>query len=226
MTRPTRWRSRWSSMCLIPGDLWSISPKPPCLLPNSSPWWRASPELVCIGPAPGASPRRVISVNGCGPGSPTLPIVVGCWGGLKDEAEHLARLQLDGIAHTSTTLLETRNQIGNCPGYTRPLFSSCAECGSWASRRCCQEKSMTFKDLWELLQETGMLEYTQSATGRGSLAYYTTFSLAPFWRRMCRGVRSPPRVTCRQGMAHHFQRWRVGTSMTAATSAALGIQAP
>ena len=53
---------------------------------------------------------------------PTLPIVVGCWGGPKDEAEHLARLRLDGIAHTSTTLLETRNQILQVPQIHTPLF--------------------------------------------------------------------------------------------------------
>ena len=115
MTR-SRWRSRCSSMCLIPGDLRSSAPRPPCLLPKCSLVQETSPEIVCIGLVPpGASPRRAISVNGCGPGFPNLPIVVGCWGGPKDEAEHLTRLGLDSIAHTSTTLLETRNQIMQIP---------------------------------------------------------------------------------------------------------------
>ncbi len=65
-----------------------------------------SPEVVCIGLVPpgGFAQTRYLCKR-LRARFPTLPIVVGCWGGPKDEAEHLARLQLDSIAHTSATLL-------------------------------------------------------------------------------------------------------------------------
>jgi AI-2E family transporter len=77
---------------------------------------QTSPEVVCIGLVPpgGFAQTRYLCKR-LRARFPTLPIVVGCWGGPKDEAEHLARLGLDSIAHTSTTLLETRNQILQLP---------------------------------------------------------------------------------------------------------------
>jgi len=45
-------------------------------------------------------------------------------------------------------------------------------------------------------------------------------------RGMCGGVRPPPRVTCRQGMAQRFQSGRAVMRMVAAASAARWIQAP
>ncbi len=77
---------------------------------------QASPEIVCIGLVPpgGFAQTRYLCKR-LRARFPALPIVVGCWGGPQDEAEHLARLDLDGIAHTSTTLLETRNQILQLP---------------------------------------------------------------------------------------------------------------
>jgi hypothetical protein len=85
---------------------------------------QASPALVCIGlvPSGGFAQTRYLCKR-LRARFPTLPIVVGCWGGSKDEAEHLTRLQLDSIAHTSTTLLETRNQIMQLPQIHTPLVS-------------------------------------------------------------------------------------------------------
>lgn len=73
---------------------------------------QTSPEIVCIGLVPpgGFAQTRYLCKR-LRASFPDLPLVVGCWGGSHDDAEHLARLQLDSIAHTSTTLLETRNQI-------------------------------------------------------------------------------------------------------------------
>jgi predicted PurR-regulated permease PerM len=85
---------------------------------------QASPELVCIGLVPpgGFAQTRYLCKR-LRARFPALPIVVGCWGGPKDEVEHLARLGLDSIAHTSTTLLETRNQIMQLPQIPIPLVS-------------------------------------------------------------------------------------------------------
>jgi predicted PurR-regulated permease PerM len=85
---------------------------------------QASPALVCIGLVPpgGFAQTRYLCKR-LRARFPTLPIVVGCWGGPKDEAEHLTRLRLDDIAHTSTTLLETRNQIMQVPQIHTPLVS-------------------------------------------------------------------------------------------------------
>jgi hypothetical protein len=85
---------------------------------------QASPELVCIGLVPpgGFAQTRYLCKR-LRARFPALPIVVGCWGGPKDEVEHLARLGLDSIAHTSTTLLETRNQIMQLPQIHTSLVS-------------------------------------------------------------------------------------------------------
>src|SRR5712691_4435771 len=85
---------------------------------------QTSPEIVCIGLVPpgGFAQTRYLCKR-LRARFPTLPIVVGCWGGTKDEAEHLARLGLDSIAHTSTTLLETRHQIMQLPQIHIPLVS-------------------------------------------------------------------------------------------------------
>jgi len=83
---------------------------------------QTSPEIVCIGLVPpgGFAQTRYLCKR-LRARFPTLPVVVGCWGGPKDEVEHLARLGLDSIAHTSTTLLETRNQIMQVPLIHMPL---------------------------------------------------------------------------------------------------------
>jgi len=83
---------------------------------------QTTPALVCIGLVPpgGFAQTRYLCKR-LRARFPALPIVVGCWGGPKDEAEHLARLGFDSIAHTSTTLLETRNQIMQLPQIHTPL---------------------------------------------------------------------------------------------------------
>ena len=83
---------------------------------------QATPAIVCIGLVPpgGFAQTRYLCKR-LRARFPTLPIVVGCWGGPKDEAEHLARLGLASIAHTSTTLLETRNQIMQLSQIHTPL---------------------------------------------------------------------------------------------------------
>jgi hypothetical protein len=85
---------------------------------------QTSPEIVCIGLVPpgGFAQTRYLCKR-LRTRFPTLPLVVGCWGGSKDEAEHLARLGLDSIAHTSTSLLETRDQIMQVPRKHTPLVS-------------------------------------------------------------------------------------------------------
>jgi len=85
---------------------------------------QTSPEIVCIGLVPpgGFAQTRYLCKR-LRTRFPTLPLVVGCWGGSHDDAEHLARLQLDSIAHTSTTLLETRNQIMQLPQRHTPLVA-------------------------------------------------------------------------------------------------------
>lgn len=85
---------------------------------------QTSPEIVCIGLVPpgGFAQTRYLCKR-LRARFPTLPIIVGCWGGSHDDAEHLARLQLDSLAHTSTTLLETRNQIMQLPQIHPPLVS-------------------------------------------------------------------------------------------------------
>src|SRR5207237_1454380 len=66
------------------------------------------------------------------------------------------------------------------PRYTRPLFLKRWRAWPRASPRRCQERTMTLKDLWELLQETWNAWSTHRAPRSGAaLAYYTTFSLAP-----------------------------------------------
>ncbi len=83
---------------------------------------QTSPEIVCIGLVPpgGFAQTRYLCKR-LRARFPTLPIVIGCWGGPKDEAEHLARLGLDSSVHTSTTLLETRQQIMQLPQLHTPL---------------------------------------------------------------------------------------------------------
>jgi hypothetical protein len=89
---------------------------------------QTSPEIVCIGLVPpgGFAQTRYLCKR-LRTRFPTLPLVVGCWGGAKDEAEHLARLGLDSSAHTSTTLLETRDQIMQVPQMHTPRVSQAAE---------------------------------------------------------------------------------------------------
>jgi hypothetical protein len=85
---------------------------------------QTSPAIVCIGLVPpGDFAQTRYLCKRLRARFPTPPIVVGCWGGPQDEADHLARLQLDSIAHTSTTLLETRHQIMQVPQRHTPLVS-------------------------------------------------------------------------------------------------------
>jgi hypothetical protein len=91
---------------------------------------QASPALVCIGLVPpgGFAQTRYLCKR-LRARFPTLPIVVGCWGDPEEQAEHLARLQLDSLVPTSTTLLDIRNQMLQVPQETHaPCGSSCGEC--------------------------------------------------------------------------------------------------
>jgi hypothetical protein len=54
---------------------------------------------------------------------PTLPIVVGCWSGIRDEVPHLARLRLDSLTQIGTTLLKTCEQIMQVPHTHTPPVS-------------------------------------------------------------------------------------------------------
>jgi predicted PurR-regulated permease PerM len=71
-----------------------------------------APALVCIGLVPpgGFAHTRYLCKR-LRARFPTLPIVVGCWGGTTDEAETLARLHLDSLTQIGTTLTQTRQQI-------------------------------------------------------------------------------------------------------------------
>ena len=92
---------------------------------------QTSPEIVCIGLVPpgGFAQTRYLCKR-LRARFPALPIVVGCWGGPKDDAEHLARLGLDSIVHMSTTLLETRNQIMQMPQQHTPLVPQAVASGA------------------------------------------------------------------------------------------------
>jgi predicted PurR-regulated permease PerM len=71
---------------------------------------QSAPTLVCIGLVPpgGFAQARYLCKK-LRARFPTLPIVVGCWGGT--EAETLARLCLDSLTQVGTTLTKTRQQI-------------------------------------------------------------------------------------------------------------------
>jgi hypothetical protein len=85
---------------------------------------QASPALVCMGLVPlgGFAQTRYLWQR-LRARLPTLPLVVGGRGGPQDEAEHRARLRLDGRAHPSTTLRETRNQMRHVPQLPTPLVA-------------------------------------------------------------------------------------------------------
>src|SRR5438132_1689829 len=74
------------------------------------------PTLVCIGLVPpgGFAQTRYLCKR-LRARFPTLPIVVGCWGGTQDEAQILARLRLDSLTQVGTTLTKTRQQIMQVP---------------------------------------------------------------------------------------------------------------
>ena len=100
----------------------------------------------------------------------------------QDEAEHLTR-------DCSSTASRTRVQpcwkhatkLCNCPGYTRPLCLKLCRVWFLGKPTVLSEKSMTFKDLWELLQETGMPRVHTERHGQGPPWPSTrSFSLAPF----------------------------------------------
>jgi predicted PurR-regulated permease PerM len=71
-----------------------------------------APALVCIGLVPpgGFTHTRYLCKR-LRARFPTLPIIVGCWGGTIDAAETLARLHLDSLTQVGATLTKTRQQI-------------------------------------------------------------------------------------------------------------------
>ena len=75
---------------------------------------QSAPALVCIGLVPpgGFAQTRYLCKR-LRARFPTLPVIVGCWGGT--EAETLARLRLDSLTQISTTLAKTRQQIMQVP---------------------------------------------------------------------------------------------------------------
>ena len=88
---------------------------------------QTAPTLVCIGLVPpgGFAQTRYLCKR-LRARFPTLPIVVGCWSGTKNEAEHLARLHLDSLTQVGTTLLETHHQIMQVPYIHTPPMSHTA----------------------------------------------------------------------------------------------------
>jgi predicted PurR-regulated permease PerM len=84
---------------------------------------QTAPTLVCIGLVPpgGFAQTRYLCKR-LRARFPTLPIVVGCWSGTKDEAEYRARLRPDSLTQVGTTLLQTRQQIMQVPDiHTSPV---------------------------------------------------------------------------------------------------------
>jgi hypothetical protein len=69
---------------------------------------QSAPTLVCIGLVPpGGFAQTHYLCKRLRARFPTLPIVVGCWSGIKDEAPTLARLCLDSLTQVGTTLTKT-----------------------------------------------------------------------------------------------------------------------
>jgi hypothetical protein len=77
---------------------------------------QSAPTLVCIGLVPpgGLAQTRYLCKK-LRARFPTLPIVVGCWGGPQDEAKILAQLRPDSLTQVGTTLTKTRQQIMQVP---------------------------------------------------------------------------------------------------------------
>jgi predicted PurR-regulated permease PerM len=77
---------------------------------------QSAPTLVCIGLVPpgGLAQTRYLCKK-LRARFPTLPIVVGCWDGTKDEAKILAQLRPDSLTQVGTTLTQTRQQIMQVP---------------------------------------------------------------------------------------------------------------
>jgi CheY-like chemotaxis protein len=75
---------------------------------------QSAPALVCIGLVPpgGFAQTRYLCKR-LRTRFPTLPIVVGCWGGIETETLH--RLRLDSLTQLGTTLTKTRQQIMQVP---------------------------------------------------------------------------------------------------------------
>jgi predicted PurR-regulated permease PerM len=88
---------------------------------------QTTPTLVCIGLVPpgGFAQTRYLCKR-LRARFPTLPIVVGCWSGIRDETEHLARLRLDSFMQVGTTLLKTCEQIMQVPHIPTPPVSHTA----------------------------------------------------------------------------------------------------
>jgi len=75
---------------------------------------QSASALICIGlVSPGGFAQTRYLCKKLRVRFPTLPIVVGCWGGT--EAETLARLRLDSLTQVGTTLTKTRQQIMQVP---------------------------------------------------------------------------------------------------------------
>ncbi len=85
---------------------------------------QTAPTLVCIGLVPpgGFAQTRYLCKR-LRARFPTLPIVIGCWSGMKDAAASLARLHLDSLTQVGTTLLETRQQIMQVPQIHTPTVA-------------------------------------------------------------------------------------------------------
>jgi hypothetical protein len=77
---------------------------------------QTAPTLVCIGLVPpgGFAQTRYLCKR-LRARFPTLPIIIGCWSGTRDEAQPLTRLSLDSLTQVGTTLLQTCQQIMQVP---------------------------------------------------------------------------------------------------------------
>jgi len=82
---------------------------------------QSAPTLVCIGLVPpgGFAQTRYLCKR-LRARFPTLPIIVGCWGGTQDETETQARLRLDSLTQISTSLTKMCQQIMQVPPTSMP----------------------------------------------------------------------------------------------------------
>ena len=82
---------------------------------------QSAPTLVCIGLVPpgGFAQTRYLCKR-LRARFPTLPIIIGCWGGTQDETETQARLRLDSLTQISTSLTKMCQQIMQVPPTSMP----------------------------------------------------------------------------------------------------------
>jgi hypothetical protein len=83
---------------------------------------QSAPALICIGLVPpgGFAQTRYLCKR-LRSSFPQLPIVIGCWGCMPEEEDHLALLRLDSMTYVGTTLLDTCQQIVQLPHAHVPL---------------------------------------------------------------------------------------------------------